>query len=54
MTESEHIERHKMLHKSFDELLADYIKHTSRSLSGTTLMEFMEWSYEQTVHPSED
>jgi len=47
-----HIERHKELHKHLDELIADYIGCTKKNLTDTTLMEFMEWSYKQTLKPS--
>lgn len=53
MTRTEHIERHKALHKSLDELLADYIGHTGRMPSSATLMEFLTWSYSQTIDPAE-
>lgn len=47
----EHIERHKELHKMLDELCADFIRHTNRMPSSTTIMELMEWSYKQTTEP---
>lgn len=47
----EHKERHIKLHKYFDELLADFIDHTKKMPSKTTLMEFLTWSYEQTILP---
>jgi hypothetical protein len=48
----EHKERHQELHKELDELIADYIAQTGRTLGGTTLLEFMAWSYEQTERPT--
>lgn len=51
MTENEHRERHRKLHESFDELLADYIGHTGNLPSKTTLSDFLQWSYEQTQKP---
>jgi len=51
MTKKEHIARHKKLHKSFDELLADFISHTKGLPSNTVLTEFLEWSYRQTIEP---
>ena len=48
MNKKEHKERHKLLHKELDELLADYIQDTKKGLRETNLIEFMEWSYEQT------
>ena len=53
MTKEEHIKRHVELHKSFDELLADFISHTKFGLK-TTLMEFIDWSYSQTIEPTEE
>ena len=53
MEPKEHKERHILLHKYFDELLADFIDHTGKVPSKTTVMEFMEWSYKQTQMPDE-
>lgn len=53
MTVQEHIERHKLLHKNLDELIADFITHTTKLPSTTTVMELMKWSYEQTTNPTE-
>ncbi len=52
MTKKEHLARHKELHKKLDELIADFICCKKKLLSKTTLMEFMEWSYQQTIKPS--
>ncbi len=52
MTKEEHQARHVELHKKFDELLADFIGHTNSLPSQTSLMEFMTWSHEQTIHPT--
>ena len=54
MNKKTHKIRHKELHKNLDELVADFIKHTENLPSRTTLMEFMEWSYEQTINPTEE
>lgn len=54
MTKEEHIKRHIELHKSLDELLADFMNHTKKSLTKTNLMEFMNWSYSQTIEPTEE
>lgn len=54
MTLDEHIARHKELHRSLDELIADFITHNNCNLSNTTLMDFMEWSYLQTKSPTAD
>lgn len=53
MTPEQHKMRHQMLHKHFDELLADFICHTNKRISTTTLFELMEWSHEQTKNPTE-
>ena len=44
----EHIERHKLLHKMLDELVADFISNTNKLPSQTTILELMKWSHEQT------
>ena len=49
----EHKERHILLHKQFDELLADFIDHTGNLPSKTTTMALMKWSYKQTQMPDE-
>ena len=53
MTVDEHKAIHIELHKKFDELLADFIDQTEKSLDQTTVMEFMMWSYQQTQNPTE-
>lgn len=53
MNPEEHKEKHIKLHKSFDELVADYVSHTEKLLSETTVMELIEWSYSQTINPKE-
>jgi hypothetical protein len=50
----EHKKRHQELHKCLDELVADFINFTGKSLSGATIMELMEWSYSQKIKPSEN
>jgi hypothetical protein len=54
MTYEEHKKRHQELHSAFDELLADFIYHTGKLPSGTTLMEFMDWSHQQTIDPTSE
>lgn len=54
MTREEHIERHKKLHKNFDELIADFISNTDKMPSQTTVMELIEWSHKQTVEPDHE
>lgn len=48
MEEKKHKERHQLLHKELDELVADFIQETGKLPSETKLMELMEWSFEQT------
>jgi hypothetical protein len=49
-----HIERHKYLHSHLDELVADMIINTKKSLSKTSVMELIEWSHKQTENPDEE
>lgn len=49
MDDKEHRGRHIALHKSLDELVADYIGETGNLPSQHTIFELMEWSYEQTT-----
>ena len=53
LSREDHIKRHKELHKSLDELVADFIDHTKQMPSQITLMEFMNWSCDQTISPTE-
>jgi len=52
MNRDEHIKRHKELHERLDELVADFITHTQGLPSKTSLMDLMEWSFEQTKNPT--
>ena len=54
MKKEEHKIRHKELHKMLDELIADYIRHNDKRLSETNIIELMQWSYQQTLNPSEE
>jgi hypothetical protein len=55
MTKEEHRKRHQELHRSFDELLADFLRHNrDRGLADTNLIQFMEWSCTQIRDPTED
>lgn len=49
----DHKARHEKLHRALDELVADFIDHTSRLPSKTNLIELMDWAYLQTVRPTE-
>ncbi len=52
LSKEELIARHKELHKGLDQLVACYITESKKNLTGTNLMEFMEWSFQQTINPS--
>ena len=52
LTHEEAIEQHKGLHKSLDQLTACYLYTTQKSLDSTSVMDLMEWSYQQTINPS--
>jgi len=54
MTKEKHIERHIFLHKSLDELVADFINHTKNLPSETTIMELLKWSSDQIDNPTEE
>jgi len=49
-----HRERHIKLHAMLDELVADYISDTKKLLDKTTILELMQWAYEQTISPTGD
>lgn len=53
MSNQEHIEFHKYLHKNLDILLADWIRHTGKLPSESTVMELLDWAYKQTLEPTE-
>lgn len=54
ITLEQHKERHELLHKCLDELLADFISHTECLPSKTTILTLLEWSHQQTVSPTEE
>lgn len=54
MDYKEHKARHQLLHKELDELVADFITHTNSRPSKATVMELIEWSYTQTLNPTEE
>jgi hypothetical protein len=49
----EHKARHKQLQEMLDELIADYIMHTGKRLSNSTVMELMQWSAAQVDNPTD-
>ena len=56
MSEEEiHRKRHQELHKSLDELLADFIAHApGRQGLDNRIMDLIEWSFAQTKKPTHD
>jgi hypothetical protein len=54
LTRQQHIDRHKMLHKMLDELVADYARCTGRLYSTSSIMDLLQWSHEQTTNPTEE
>ncbi len=52
-THEMHVERHKQLHRSLDELVADYIFHTAFFPTDKTINDLMQWAFEQMENPTE-
>jgi len=52
MNNKDHKEVHHELHEALDELAADYMEHTGKLLSKTSVVELLEWSFEQTKDPT--
>jgi hypothetical protein len=53
VTRLEHQARHAELHQALDELAADFIAHTGKRPSETTVLELMQWSSAQIDAPDE-
>jgi len=53
MTTEQHRARHVELHKMLDELVADWMTHTGKRPSSSSVLELLEWSNTQTVEPTE-
>lgn len=54
LDQEKHRARHVELHKMLDELAADWISHNpKKTLSKSSIMEFMKWSHQQTITPDE-
>lgn len=52
-TKTDLMETHKELHKSLDKLLACWItENPKKTLTKTNLIEFLQWSSEQTANPA--
>lgn len=56
MTTEEHKQRHIELHKSLDELIADFVYNNSdlTTFTDQPIMALMTWSYQQTLNPTEN
>lgn len=55
MTTEEHKQRHIELHAALDELIADYIQCANPTeVTKTPLINLMQWSYQQTLNPTEN
>ena len=52
MGEEEHRQYHIDSHETLDVLMADFIIHTGKLLSEATVIELLEWSYQQTIKPA--
>lgn len=50
----EHRDRHVLLHQYFDELVSDFIRHTGKLPSRSSVLELMQWSAQQQVSPTEE
>ena len=53
MNKQKHIKIHEELHEKLDMLVADFIIHTGKPLSKTSILDLMIWSNSQTVLPDE-
>lgn len=55
MKPKEHKQKHVELHKSLDELFADYILHHPNQIKFTSMpiIKLMKWAHEQTISPDE-
>lgn len=53
MTPEEHKQRHIELHRSLDELFADFITH-GNGRTTSSIRELLEWSHKQTQQPDHE
>lgn len=53
MDKQEHKERHVMLQKYLDEIVADFINHTEALPSQTSVLELMFWAAAEAKEPTE-
>lgn len=47
-----HAARHAQLHAMLDELVADWLIHTKKRPSSSTVLELMQWANEQRISPT--
>ena len=52
LTPKRHKQRHIRLHGALDELVADFVTHTEKSLGKATVLDLIQWSHKQTYSPS--
>ena len=52
MTIMHHRNRHILLHRHLDEVLADFMNTTHKLPSDTTVTELVEWSHKETINPT--
>ncbi len=52
MTTDEHKQRHRQLHESLDELVADWLAQTPHLLTTASVADLVKWSYQQTLNPT--
>lgn len=50
---NDHKARHALLHAMLDELVADWLQHTKKRPSSSSVLELMNWANEQRLHPME-
>jgi len=53
MNDKKHKEKHILLHRYFDELLADFIMITGKAPLKLPIKELIDWSYRQTQDPEQ-
>ena len=53
LTKKAHKQRHVQLHRSLDELVADWLYQTGSLPSKNSVLELMQWSHAQTENPTE-
>jgi hypothetical protein len=54
VTQEEHKERHAILHRNLDELVADWITQTGKVPSKGTVLDLIRWSSQQAENPTDN